>query len=86
MYEYQSSLFPTRLTWLRAVCQGWLAAGGLNNAGEILDTLDTMSCGELATECFSAWFSEDGQNEHDVTVDELTGIFRELEIDRDWLK
>ena len=48
-YEFQGISFATEARWLRAIAQGWLRAGGWNDAGDIQVWLDTRQPAALAT-------------------------------------
>lgn len=83
-FEFQGTLFETESRWLRAIAQGWLCAGGWNDAADVQQWLDTIPPARLAVECIDGWWSGDDAADA-PDPDDLAGAFAELAADREWL-
>jgi len=72
-YEFQSTLFDNKSTYIECICQEFLTAGGENNANDIMDAYQDFTDSELADELIEG-FGEF----NDVTRDELIEQLSEM--------
>jgi hypothetical protein len=83
-YIYNGSLLPTREKLIRAICQNWLTANGINDNNDVREFLEQLTPEQLAQECWDGWLKDD-ENEDELTLDELTECFADLAHDQDWI-
>ena len=83
-YDFQGMSFDTEAKWLRAIAQGWLCAGGWNDADDINGWLDTLQPAALAQECIDGWWSGDDADTA-PDPDDLAAAFADLAAHREWL-